>query len=82
MRPKDIILFHTTDQKVNVSVYFQSGTFWLTQKSMAELFATDRSVITKRLKNIFQTEELDADSVCAIFAHTALSVISKMETTC
>lgn len=71
MRPKDIILFHTTDQKVNVSVYFQSGTFWLTQKSMAELFATDRSVITKHLKNIFQTEELDADSVCAIFAHTA-----------
>lgn len=82
MRPKDIILFHTTDQKVNVSVYFQSDTFWLTQKSMAELFATDRSVITKHLKNIFQTEELDADSVCAKIAHTALSVISKMETTC
>lgn len=71
MKPKDIILFNTTDQKVNVSVYFQNGTFWLTQKTMAELFGVERSVITKHLKNIFQTTELEEDSVCVISAHTA-----------
>ncbi|MFT3901611.1 MAG: hypothetical protein QM727_00400 [Niabella sp.] len=40
-------------------------------KSMAELFGADRSVITKHLKNIFQTEELKESSMCAKIAHTA-----------
>ncbi len=38
---------------------------------MAELFGVDRSVITKHLKNIFDTGELDKDSVCVKNAHTA-----------
>ena len=71
MKPKDILLFNTTDQKVNVSVYFQNGTFWLTQKTMAELFGVERSVITKHLKNIFQTAEIEENSVSAKIAHTA-----------
>lgn len=71
MKARDLLLFNTLDKKVNISVYFQEGTFWLTQKAMAELFGADRSVITKHLKNIFATWELDESSVCAIFAHTA-----------
>ena len=71
MQTKKLLLFNTADKKVNVSVYFQNGTFWLTQKAMAELFGVERSVITKHLKNIFETKELFEDSVCAIFAHTA-----------
>ena len=35
------------------------------------MFGVDRTVVTKHLKNIFETKELEADSVCAIFAHTA-----------
>jgi hypothetical protein len=38
---------------------------------MAELFWVERSVITKHIKNIFSTEELDEKSVSAKFAHTA-----------
>jgi hypothetical protein len=68
MKPKDIILFNTTDQKVRVSVYFQKGTFWLTQKAMAELFGVNVPAINKHLKNIFETDELDREST-----------ISKME---
>lgn len=71
MQARDILLFNSSDQSVNVSVYFQKGTFWLTQKTMAELFGVDRSVITKHLKNIFQTAELEENSVCAKIAHTA-----------
>jgi hypothetical protein len=71
MQPKDILLFLTADESVNVSVYFQNGTFWLTQKTMAELFNVERSVITKHLNNIFKTSELEKDSVCAKIAHTA-----------
>ena len=37
---------------------------------MAELFGVDRSVISKHLKNIFETEELDEKVVCANFALT------------
>jgi len=71
MKPKDILLFQNRELTVNVSVYFQNGTFWLTQKTMAELFNVERSVITKHLNNIFKTEELNKDSVCAKIAHTA-----------
>lgn len=71
MKARDLLLFNTPDKKINVSVYFQDGTFWLTQKAMAELFGVNRTVITKHLRNIFETNELDENSVCAIFAHTA-----------
>jgi hypothetical protein len=53
-----------------VEVVYSGETFWLTQKRMAELFGVDRSVITKHLQNIFSTNELAEDSVCANFAHT------------
>ncbi|WCM41559.1 virulence RhuM family protein [Flavobacterium sp. CBA20B-1] len=70
MKPKDILLFNSIDQKVNISVHFQNGTFWLTQKTMAELFSVGIPAISKHLKNIFESEELKEHSV-----------ISKMETT-
>jgi len=66
-----IILYQNKLGKVNVSVLFQDENFWLTQKAMAELFGVERSVITKHLKNIFETNELQENSVCANFAHTA-----------
>ena len=71
MNARDLLLFHSADQNINVSVYFKNGSFWLTQKTMAELFFVDRSFITKHLKNIFNSNELDKNVVCAIFAHTA-----------
>lgn len=67
----DIIFYTTPDGQVNIEVFFLSETFWLSQKRLAELFAVDRSVVTKHLQNIFTTKELDENSVCANFAHTA-----------
>lgn len=71
MKPSNLLLYSTAEQNVKVSVYFQNGSFWLTQKNIAELFGVDRSVITKHFKNIFETNELVEDSVCAKIAHTA-----------
>jgi hypothetical protein len=66
------LLFYTTPTgDVNVQVLFHNETLWLPQKRMAELFGVDRSVITKHLKNIFESGELQENQVCAIFAHTA-----------
>ncbi len=67
----NFVIFQTTTGKVNIDVFFQNDTLWLTQKAIAELFEKDRSVITKHLKAIFKDGELDEKSVCAKFAHTA-----------
>lgn len=71
MKESNIILYETEDGKINVDVILKDETIWLTQKSMAELFGVDRTVVTKHLKNIFAENELDKNSVCANFAHTA-----------
>jgi prophage maintenance system killer protein len=46
-------------------------TVWATQAQIANIFNVERSVVTKHIKNIINDKELDKDSVCAIFAHTA-----------
>jgi prophage maintenance system killer protein len=38
---------------------------------MTQLFVRERSVITKHIRNVFKEGELEGDSVCANFAHTA-----------
>jgi len=68
---KNFVLFTTDKGKVNVDVFFQNDTVWLTQKLMSELFEKDRTVITKHLIKIFSEKELSENSVCANFTHTA-----------
>lgn len=67
----DFLLYTTENAKIKVDVLLQNETVWLTQKAIAVLFGKDRSVITKHIKNIFATKELEEHSVCANFAHTA-----------
>lgn len=66
-----ITLYQTSDGSTELDVHIQGDTVWLRQEQMSELFGRERSVITKHLRNIFAEGELDADSVCANFAHTA-----------
>ncbi|MBN2610486.1 MAG: hypothetical protein JXB00_02925, partial [Bacteroidales bacterium] len=67
--PKDrfneIILYTTPNQKVKVEVLLQNETIWLTRQKIADLFGVERSVVTKHLRNIFQSNELQEGSVCA-----------------
>ena len=69
--PTEILLYKDANGQVKVEVYVFDETIWLTQDKIAQLFGVERSVITKHLKNIFQTFELQEDSVCAKIAHTA-----------
>lgn len=66
MQTRNLLLYNTTDKKVNISVYFQDGTFWLTQKAMAELFGVNVPAISKHLRNIFGSGELDITSTVSI----------------
>jgi len=49
----------------------QHDNLWLTQKALSTLFGVERSVVTKHIKNVFEIGELQRNSVCANFAHTA-----------
>ena len=66
-----ITVYQTPDGKINIEVLYADENIWLPQKRIAELFDVDRSVVTRHLKNIFSDNELEEDSVCASFAHTA-----------
>ncbi len=67
----NFVIFQTENGKVNIDVYFKDDTLWLTQKLISELFEKDRTVITRHLQNVFKEGELEENSVCANFAHTA-----------
>ncbi len=66
----NFVIFQTVDGKVNIDVFFKDDTVWVTQKALSVLFEKDRSVITKHLKKIFESGELQEEVVCANFAHT------------
>lgn len=67
----EFLLYKTPNGKVKVEIFLKNENIWLTQEKIAMLFGVDRSVITKHLKNIFETFELNENSVCAKFAQTA-----------
>jgi hypothetical protein len=58
----NFVIFQTATGKVNVEVFVKDETVWLTQKALSELFGKERSVITKHLKNIFESGELEEKS--------------------
>ena len=57
--------------KVKVEIFLRNETVWLTQEKIAQLFGVQRPAITKHLKNIFESGELQEDSVSSILEHTA-----------
>ena len=64
----EIIIFE--NQNIKLEVNMQDETVWLSLEQMADLFGRDRTVITRHINNIFKSEELKREEVCAKFAHT------------
>lgn len=58
-----MILYTTDTGHVNVQVTYEDGTFWLTQKRMAELFGVEVNTVNYHLKEIFKSGELQEVSV-------------------
>ncbi|WP_230976810.1 virulence RhuM family protein [Pseudothauera rhizosphaerae] len=67
----EILIYKAEDGSAVTEVRLAGETVWLRQEQMAELFGRERSVISRHLRNVFNEGELEADSVCAKFAHTA-----------
>lgn len=68
MKQEDrIILYSTGDGNVAVSVRYEDEDFWMTQKAIGELFDTTTANINIHIKNIFDEDELDAESTIKDF---------------
>ena len=64
----EFLIFENQKKEKGIEVRFENGDLWLTQKSIASLYNVDRTVITKHLKNIYESFELNESSTSAIFA--------------
>lgn len=71
MEQKSEIVLYQPEGAVSLEVRLENETVWLTQQQISELFGTGRQAITKHLKNIFASNELDENSVCSILELTA-----------
>ncbi|MCQ2276518.1 MAG: virulence RhuM family protein [Bacteroidales bacterium] len=67
---EEIKLYQSEDALVKLEVRIEKDTIWLTQKQIGILFGVQKAAISKHLKNIFESGELNPQSV-----------VSKMETT-
>ena len=68
---ENIILYSTAAGKVSIQVIFQNESFWLSQKAIAQLFNCSTDNVSLHLKNIFNSDELEANSVTEDFSATA-----------
>ena len=66
-----IVIYQSEDGQAKIDVHFKGETAWLTQKLMAELFDVAVPTINEHLKNIFETRELNENSVIRNFRITA-----------
>ena len=67
----EFLLYTTPNGEVKVEVLLNNETLWLTQKRIAELFGVGVPAVSKHLKNIFESDELDPESVISILETTA-----------
>jgi len=59
LKQTNILFYKWIDWNLKINVFLRNNTIWMTQEKLAELFWVDRTVITKHLKNIFESSELE-----------------------
>jgi hypothetical protein len=65
------VIYQAKSGAIELRGDFDRENIWATQAQIADLFGSERSVITKHLRNILKDKELEEKAVCAKFAHTA-----------
>lgn len=65
----EILIYKTPDNKINVEMKLVDETLWLPQNKIAELFGVTKASISRHIKNIYESQELDM-----------VSTVSKIET--
>ena len=70
IQENEIVLYQPNDT-IHLEVMMANESVWLTQPQIALLFGVQRPAITKHLRNIFKSGELEESSVSPILEHTA-----------
>jgi len=70
-RGGEIVLYRARNGRAALDVRLEQDTIWLSLNQIAALFERDKSAVSRHLRNIFATKELDRNSVVAFFATTA-----------
>ncbi len=70
----EFLIYTVPSGKVKVEAFIHNENVWLTQDKIAILFGVGRPAITKHLKNIFASGELQENSVGSILEHTASDI--------
>ena len=68
---KDIVIYQAKSGKIEFRGDFKRDTVWGSLNQISELFGRDKSVISRHIKNIFKSQELEPNSVVAKIATTA-----------
>ena len=67
----EFLIFTAQAKEDSIEVKYADEMVWLTQVMIAKLFDKGRSTITEHLSEIFSSGELDENSACRDFRHTA-----------
>lgn len=67
----EFLLYQTEDDQTRIEVRMVGETVWLNLNQLSELFARDKSVISRHIRNILEEGELQPESVVADFSTTA-----------
>ncbi len=69
MKNKGEIIFYHPESTLKMEVRIENETVWLTQAQIAELFGVKQPAISKHLKNIYDSGELNEDSTYSILEY-------------
>jgi prophage maintenance system killer protein len=64
----EIVLYQEQDGTVELDVRLERESLWLSLNQIAALFERDKSVISRHLRNVYATAELDRAATVAFFA--------------
>jgi len=66
----EFLLYTAPNGNIRIEISIHNESIWFTQKRMMKLLGVQRPAITKHLKNIFGSGELDENVVSSILDHT------------
>ena len=63
-KEKNVVVYRSADNAVQLDVQLAEETVWLTQKQMAQLFDTTPQNITLHIGNVYKEQELTQSATC------------------
>ncbi|WP_337966827.1 virulence RhuM family protein [uncultured Flavobacterium sp.] len=71
MNTGEILIYQNQEGNIKIDVLLEEETVWLTQAQLCNLFAKSKATVSEHIKNIFEEEELNENSVVRKFRTTA-----------